>query len=338
MKKIGFLLVFLCCITSMKAADENFYLFLCIGGDDMEERGHIDKQNLDNAQAVLYLNEDTPYNMQPSTRLWNTASALYGTYQDKTGFLNSFALTILKNLPPRGKVGIIRLYIKDFKVSQLASDYSFYSKVLELVNKARKDGTLKGVVLTPGKNDVVNEEWMNTVKAAYGMLLGALNMQPRDLPAIIGETANNNQNTFIDKAPQYITSAGVASAKGCEKTTDGSTFTMAGYDALGKRYAIKMMQMMGFDVVNQQTKVVTTTTNLKPAFDIQASLKGNIIFATASSAIAKVEIKDATGKVIKTIDAKAAKSIDVDLKGMPDGKLIVWFYGENGGDNSFTIE
>jgi len=53
-------------------------------------------------------------------------------------------------------------------------------------------------------------------------------------------------NAIIDELPRTIPNCNVVSSKGCAGRSDHLHFTPAGYRELGKRYAEKMLPILGY--------------------------------------------------------------------------------------------
>lgn len=72
------------------------------------------------------------------------------------------------------------------------------------------------------------------------------------MPLLAGETVNEDQggicasmNKIIATLPETIPNSYVVSSKGCTDGKDNLHFDAAGYRELGKRYAVKMLTLLG---------------------------------------------------------------------------------------------
>jgi hypothetical protein len=80
-----------------------------------------------------------------------------------------------------------------------------------------------------------------------------LNLKSKKVPLLAGEVVNADQggacasmNVIIATLPKTIPNSFVISSAGCTDIPDNLHFTAEGYRILGKRYAVKMLSIMGF--------------------------------------------------------------------------------------------
>lgn len=185
-----------------------------------------------------------------------------------------FGRTMVSNLPPSIKVGIVNVSVAGCKI-ELFSKNKFqtyaatapawmtniikmysgnpYQYLVEVAKLAQKDGVVKGILLHQGESNTNDKEWPNKVKDIYDDLLHDLNLKAEEVPLLAGEVVSADQkgacasmNTIIDELPKTIPTAHVVSSKGCASRPDHLHFTAAGYRELGKRYAETMLSLPGF--------------------------------------------------------------------------------------------
>ena len=80
----------------------------------------------------------------------------------------------------------------------------------------------------------------------------AVFLKAKDVPLLAGEVVHADQggvcasmNNIIRTLPQVIPTADVVSSAGCTCATDSLHFDAAGYRELGRRYAEKMLFLLG---------------------------------------------------------------------------------------------
>jgi len=80
-----------------------------------------------------------------------------------------------------------------------------------------------------------------------------LGLKASAVPLLAGEVVHAEQggicasmNTIIDKLPETIPTAHVVSSKGCTVAKDHLHFDAAGYRELGKRFAARMLPLLGY--------------------------------------------------------------------------------------------
>ena len=82
-----------------------------------------------------------------------------------------------------------------------------------------------------------------------------LNLNPKKVPLLAGEVVHADQggvcasmNSIIATLPQTIPNSYVISSSGCPDGRDNLHFNAEGYRMLGKRYAAKMLSIMGYNI------------------------------------------------------------------------------------------
>lgn len=186
-----------------------------------------------------------------------------------------FGKTMVEHLPDEVKVGVINVsvggsdirlfdkalykdYLTTYKeewYTQKIDGYSGnpYQHLLNLAKLAQQEGVIKGILLHQGESNTDDEQWPSYVSKVYDDLLKDLSLRPEDVPLLAGELAHEAQggkcarmNKIINKLPETITTAHVVSSKGCVLKEDSVHFNSSGIRELGKRYALKMLELQGF--------------------------------------------------------------------------------------------
>jgi hypothetical protein len=186
-----------------------------------------------------------------------------------------FGRTLVSNLPPNIKVGVINVAVAGCKIEMfdktnyqayastaaswlqaIAKSYggSPYQRLVDLGKQAQKDGVIKGILLHQGESNSGDKQWPNKVKGVYDNLLTDLNLKAEDVPLLAGELVAADQkgacagmNKIIDELPKTIPTAHVISATGCTgRPPDQMHFAAAGYRELGKRYGDQMLSLLGY--------------------------------------------------------------------------------------------
>jgi len=185
-----------------------------------------------------------------------------------------FGRTMVANLPEKVKVGVIvvaiggckiELFDKDNYPSYVETapgwmkgmikeyDENPYGRLVEMAKLAQKDGVIKGILLHQGESNSNDSLWTRKVKGVYDNLMKDLNLDPKNVPLLAGETVNADQNgicagmnTIIATLPKTLPNSYVISSAGCVDGPDNLHFSAAGYRELGKRYAEKMLSLLRF--------------------------------------------------------------------------------------------
>lgn len=187
-----------------------------------------------------------------------------------------FGRTLVSNLPPAIKVGVVVVAVGGCKIELFQEtnyqayaatapswmkgiiktyDGNPYEYLVEMAKLARKDGVIKGILLHQGESNTNDKEWPMKVKRVYESLLKDLNLKAEDVPLLAGEVVNADQqgvcasmNSIIDELPKTIPTAHVISSKGCTALKGNLHFDAAGYRGLGARYGLEMFSLLGYKV------------------------------------------------------------------------------------------
>jgi hypothetical protein len=258
------------------AQDPNFFIFICFGQSNMEGVGKIEKQDQSvDGRFQVFEAVDAP-NLRRVKDHWYPATA--PLCRDYTGLspADYFGRTLVANLPPKIKVGVINVAVGGCKIELFQpASYQAYSATAPswmtgtikkydgnpyqyLINTARlaqKDGVIKGVLLHQGESNTNDKEWPTKVKDVYDAMMKDLDLKPNAVPLLAGELADaehhgagSSLNSIIDTLPQTIPNAVVISSKGLDCSPDHLHFTSAAYREFGKRYAAAMLPLLGYHV------------------------------------------------------------------------------------------
>jgi Carbohydrate esterase, sialic acid-specific acetylesterase len=256
------------------AQDTNLFVFLCFGQSNMEGFPGIeqpDKGPVDERFRVLAA-VDFP-NLGRQKGGWYPAVPPLCRPSAGLGPADYFGRTMVSNLPPNIKVGIVNVSIGGCKIELFEKDtyqtyaatapkwmtntiriYSGnpYAHLVEMAKLAQKDGVIKGILLHQGESNTGDQEWPKKVKGVYDNLIKDLNLKAEEVPLLAGELVDADQkgacasmNAIIDELPKTISNSYVISSKGCTGRPDHLHFTPAGYRELGRRYAEKMLSIPG---------------------------------------------------------------------------------------------
>ena len=256
--------------------DRKFYIFLCIGQSNMEGNARVEPQDttVDNRFQVLAA-VDCP-ELGRTKGIWYTA--VPPLCRCRTGLTPAdyFGRTMVANLPPKAKVGIINvsvagckieLFDKDNYQSYAATAPSWmtniikeyggnpYERLVEMAKLAQKDGVIKGILLHQGESNTNDTLWTKKVKVVYDNLMKDLKLNPKKVPLLAGEVVHADQggvcasmNAIIATLPQTIPNSYVISSSGCTDARDNLHFNAEGYRMFGKRYAERMLTLMGYKI------------------------------------------------------------------------------------------
>ena len=136
-----------------------------------------------------------------------------------------------------------------------AYDGNPYQYLVTWAKLAQKDGVIKGILLHQGESNPNDNEWPNKVKGIYNDLVKDLNLNPKEVPFLAGETVNADQqgvcagfNKIMAKLPETLPNSYVISSAGCTCNPDHMHFNPAGSREFGKRYGEKTLSVMGYPI------------------------------------------------------------------------------------------
>jgi hypothetical protein len=256
--------------------DTNFWIFLCFGQSNMEGFPGVqpqDKTNVDNRFQVLAA-VDFP---RMDRKKGNWYPAVPPLCRPSAGLCPAdyFGRTMVANLPKNIRVGVVNVSVAGCKIelfeknnyqayaakapswmTNIIKQYNGnpYQYLVDMAKLAQKDGVIKGILLHQGESNTNDKEWPNKVKGIYDNLIKDLNLKAEAVPLLAGELVNADQkgacasmNSIIDELPETITDSYVISSANCTaRPPDQLHFAPAGYRELGKRYAVKMLSLLGY--------------------------------------------------------------------------------------------
>ncbi len=280
MKKVWlFLLLAVSLNTVALAQDPHFYIFLCFGQSNMEGFPGIEEQDKGpvDERFQMLATVDFPKQNREKGKWFPAVPPLSRPYAG-LGPSDYFGRTLVSKLPSDIKIGIVNVSIGGCKIELFQKDawqaYAAtapdwmkgtiqeyggnpYQRLVEMAKLAQKDGVIKGILLHQGESNTNDPEWPNKVKDVYENLLKDLNLKAEEVPLLAGEVVGADQkgacasmNKIIDDLPKTIPTAHVVSSEGCASRPDHLHFTAAGYRELGKRYAEKMISLLGVAAPN----------------------------------------------------------------------------------------
>ncbi len=264
-------------VFNVSAQDTNRFIFLCFGQSNMEGFPGVVEQDKGPVDERFQLLAAIDFPKQGRTKgNWYTAVPPLCRPSSGLGPADYFGRTLVSNLPPRIKVGIVNVAVAGCKI-ELFDKENFqayaatapnwmtniihayggnpYQHLVEMARLAQKDGVIRGILLHQGESNTNDKEWPGKVKAVYENLLHDLNLKAEDVPLLAGEVVNADQkgacasmNRIIDDLPLTIPTAHVVSSAGCACRPDHLHFTPEGYRELGRRYGQAMLSLLSVSV------------------------------------------------------------------------------------------
>ena len=275
MKKFLLGAAFAMALSQVNAApDPNFHIYLAFGQSNMEGQGDIGQQDktVDERFQVLWAADNGSCSGKTKGK-WSTAVPPLAHCQGaKLGPTDYFGRTMVEKTDPQIKVGVIvvavegcsiKLFDKDQYRSYAQVQQSWmtqrintyggnpYGRLIEMAKKAQEDGVIKGIIFHQGETDAGDGQWPSKVKRVYSNIINDLGLGD-DIPFLAGEVlrtgVDKGANNNIAKLPQQSKNFYVVSSEGFNQAlNDGQNvhFTSQEYRDFGKRYAEKMIEVLG---------------------------------------------------------------------------------------------
>jgi hypothetical protein len=261
------------CHTSAFSQDTNFWIFLCFGQSNMEGFPGIEEQDKTGVDDRFKVLAAVDFPKQQRTKgNWYPAIPPLCRPSAGLGPADFFGRTVVSNLPPHIKVGVVNVAVAGCKIELFEKDtfqsYAAkapqwmtniiagyggnpYEHLVAMAKLAQKDGVIKGILLHQGESNTNDKQWPGKVKSIYESLLRDLNLKPEEVPLLAGGLVPEDQkgacasmNKIIADLPGTIPTAHFVSSDGCAGRPDHLHFTPAGYRELGTRYGLKMLSIL----------------------------------------------------------------------------------------------
>jgi hypothetical protein len=266
----------LCAHITAFSQDQKFYIYLCFGQSNMEGNARIQSQDstVDERFQVLAA-VDCPALKRVKG---NWYPAIPPLCRCNTGLspADYFGRTMVEHLPKDINVGVVNVSVAGCKIELFDKDHyrayadtapswmkamikqydgNPYASLVEMGRLAQKSGVIKGILLHQGESNPNDSTWTGKVQSIYDNLMNDLHLTPEAVPLLAGELVNADQggacaamNATIAKLPTVLPNSYVISSKGCFGRPDHLHFTAEGYRMLGRRYGIKMLSLLGYEV------------------------------------------------------------------------------------------
>lgn len=345
--------------------DPNFHIYLCFGQSNMEGNAAIegkDRVGVD-PRFMMMAAVDMPSSKRKKGEWYTAYPPLCRDYTGLTP-ADYFGREMVAHLPESIKVGVINVavggasidlfdqdkcadYIKKeadwFKNYCKEYNNDPYKVLVTMAKKAQQNGVIKGILLHQGCTNNGQKDWPVRVKRIYVRLLHDLGLNEEETPLLIGELLSQEQggicwghNNVIAKTQPVIPNSYVVSSKDCPGASDGLHFTAEGYRMIGKRYAEKMLELLGPDYSGPKKEIDFDTSETyfpltAEAFNPSLYLEGKFVGASTVTYFTTTETYNgARGfggwRYTKGADFSAHKYLVVELRRKPSCKPVVRIY------------
>ena len=308
------------------APDPNFHIYLAFGQSNMEGQGTIESKDKTVDPRFQMLSTIDDFNGK-KLGTWNDAIPPLANKHGGLGPTDYFGRTLVEKLDPQIKVGVVVVAIAgcsivafDSPIDQsymstqagwfkdIVKDYGGdpYQRLVDMAKKAKEDGVIKGIIFHQGETDEGDKDWPNKVKKVYDRLVKDIGLD-ENIPFFAGEVPYNGSskgtNTNIRQLPNKSKNFYLVSAEGLNDLDMMRIhFSSQGYRDFGKRYAEKVMEVLGDDL---KPVSVASSSSEAPLSSAEVSSSSNE--AVSSSTLGGIVIPNATyavsvGKVMSVGD------------------------------------
>ena len=258
--------------SAFAAPDPNFHIYLAFGQSNMEGQGTIEsKDKTVDPRFQMFSTIDNFNGRKLGT--WNDAIPPLANKHGGLGPSDYFGRTLVERLDPQIKVGVVVVAVAGCSIvlfdppvsdsywSQQAGwfmdivrDYGGdpYQRLVDMAKKAKEDGVIKGIIFHQGETDEGDSDWPNKVKKVYDRLVKDAGLD-ENIPFFAGEVPYNGSskgtNNNIRKLPSKSKNFYLVSAEGLNDLDMLRIhFSSQGYRDFGKRYAEKVIEVLGDDL------------------------------------------------------------------------------------------
>lgn len=274
---------------SVAAVDSNFYIFLCFGQSNMEGQGTITAADRNVDERFLAMRTT---DCDGELYSWRKAVPPLARCGVGLGPVDYFGRLLLDSITPHNpniRIGVVDVAVagcgielfsmvddSDLKYKATAADWMQgmiaayggrpYQRLVDAAREAQKAGVIKGILLHQGETNNGSQAWPGQVAAIYDSIISQLNLNPDDVPLLVGETVTTEvggacgwHNTVVAQMPSVVKNAYVVSAKNLAGKSDGLHFTDKSYRVLGKRYAKQWLRSAGYEIAELPDSIINKT-------------------------------------------------------------------------------
>ena len=291
--------------------DPNFHIYLAFGQSNMEGQGTIESQDKTVDPRFQMLSTIDNFKGR-KLGTWNDAIPPLANNHGGLGPTDYFGRTLVEKLDPQIKVGVVVVAIAGCSIvafdspidqgylsnqagwfKEIVNDYGGnpYQRLVDMALKAKEDGVIKGIIFHQGETDEGDSDWPGKVKKVYDRLVKDIGLD-ENIPFFAGEVpyqgSSKGTNNNIRKLPQQSKNFYLVSAEGLNDLDMMRIhFSSQGYRDFGKRYAEKVIEILGDDL-----KPVATAPESSSSETVESSSSTDVIAtaARASGVIGKVVV------------------------------------------------
>ena len=334
--------------------DPNFHIYLAFGQSNMEGQGTIEEKDKTVDPRFQMLSTIDNFNGR-KLGTWNDAIPPLANKHGGLGPTDYFGRTLVEKLDPQIKVGVVVVAIAGCSIvafdspldqgymstqagwfKDIVKDYGDdpYQRLVEMAKKAKEDGVIKGIIFHQGETDEGDGDWPGKVKKVYDRLVKDIGLD-ENIPFFAGEVpyegSSKGTNNNIRKLPQQSKNFYIVSAEGLNDLDMMRIhFSSQGYRDFGKRYAEKVMEVLG-DKLNPVATSTPESSSAEPAASSSSGTPASSGDANSSSSAGPADGSSSSAQSPESSapaeESSSSEGSDavraVQAKGVSIGKMVV---------------
>ena len=331
--------------------DPNFHIYLAFGQSNMEGQGTIEEKDKTVDPRFQMLSTIDNFNGR-KLGTWNEAIPPLANKHGGLGPTDYFGRTLVEKLDPQIKVGVVVVAIAGCSIvafdspldqgymstqagwfKDIVKDYGDdpYQRLVDMAKKAKEDGVIKGIIFHQGETDEGDSEWPGKVKKVYDRLVKDIGLD-ENIPFFAGEVpyegSSKGTNNNIRKLPSQSKNFYLVSAEGLNDLDMMRIhFSSQGYRDFGKRYAEKVMEVLG-DKLNpvatstpESSDYPTSSSSDTPA---SSGSESSSSAGPADGSSSSAQSPESSAVADATSSSEGSDAIRaVQAKGVSIGKMVV---------------
>ena len=339
-----------------KALKEEKYLYLCIGQSNMVGKGIVAPEDTIPEPRFLSLSATNADDGRKigEWRLAQSGNCRPGEhYPMQVSPTDYFGRTMVDYLPENVTVGILQVGVDgcpmrmfdresqfpdsihpDWMEGQIAAyDHNPHGRLVTLARQAIEEGwVIKGLLVHQGETDAYSDYWPKELSKVYNQIREELGVTD-EWPILVGEAVGIDQNGVcahanptLDRVHDFLPNAYTISSYGCEASEDDLHFSAAGYRKLGRRYAVKMLQLMGYDIeTDPDFKLQIELGDPSDAFQVDVTLDstGKSITVASIVPLAGVDLVSYSGETLEVLKFDNQRVVNIDISKYDNEDRIV---------------
>ena len=227
----------------------DFHIYVLMGQSNMSGRGEIKPVDKVGNPRILMLDKDDKWQIAVDPLHFDRPHAAVGLGM-------SFAGEMLKDEKTGLSIGLVPCAVGGSPLKKWEKGGDLYVQALDRIEKARKIGTLKGVLWHQGETDSVKLEWAKSYQRRLEKMIGDFRdaLGQRELVFVVGTLGDYFKghkkfvytelvNHALVKIAEDVNDVGCVYSTGLTDN-DGVHFDRPSQIELGRRYARKMREIL----------------------------------------------------------------------------------------------